>query len=76
MDGLDYVERVNLFDSAFNGTGPKRFKEVPDFVDTCRRLGLLLNGSKSFIRGLRANTLGGEIDGLTVKVSHSREKSF
>ena len=38
MDGFDYVERVNLLDSAFNGTGPKRFKEVSDFVDTCRKL--------------------------------------
>ena len=74
MDGFDYVERANLLDSAFNGTGPKRSKEVSDFVDTCRKLGLPLNVSKSLIRGLRANTLGGEIDGLSGKVSHSREK--
>ena len=76
MDGFDYVERVNLLDSAFNGTGPKRYKEVSDFVDTCRKPGLSLNVSKSLIRGLRANTLGGEIDGVTGKVCHSREKSF
>ena len=76
MDGFDYVERVNLLDSAFNGTGPKRSKEVSNFVDTCRKLGLPLNVSKSLIRGLRANTLGGEIDGVSGKVSHSREKSF
>ena len=76
MDGFDYVERVNLFGSAFNGTGPKRFKEVSDFVDTCRKSGLPLGVSKSLIRGLRANTLGGEIDGLCGKVSHSRENSF
>ena len=76
MDGFDYVERVNLLDSAFNGTGPKRLKEVSDFVDTCRKPGLPLNVSKSLIRGLRANTLGGEIDGVSGKASHSREKSF
>ena len=74
MDGFDDVERVNLPGSAFNGTGPKRSKEVSDFVDTCRKLGLPLNVSRSLIRGLRANTLGGEIDGLSGKVSHSREK--
>ena len=76
MDGFDYVERVNLFDPAFNGTGPKRSKGVSDFVDTCRKLGLPLNVSKSLIRGLRANTLAGEIDGVSGKVSHSRENSF
>ena len=75
MDGFDDVERVNLLGSAFNGTGPKRSKEVSDFVDTCRKLGLPSNVSESLIRGLRANTLGGEIDGVTGKVSHSREKS-
>ena len=75
MDGFDYVERVNLLGPAFNGTGPKRSEEVSDFVETSRKLGLPLNVSKSFIRGLRANTLGGGIDGITGKVSHSREKS-
>ena len=74
MGGFDYVERVNLLNSAFNGTGPKRSKEVSDFVNTCRKLGLPLNVSKSLIRGLRANTLCGEIDGLSGKVSHSRGK--
>ena len=76
MGGFDYVERVNLVNSAFNGTGPTRFKEVSDFVDTRRKLGLPLNVSKSLIRGLRANTLGGEIDGVSGKVFHSREKSL
>ena len=54
MGGFDYVERVELFDSSFNGGGPKRFKEISDFVDTCRKLGLPLKGAKSLIRGLRA----------------------
>ena len=76
MDGFGYVERVNLFGSAFNGTGPKRSKEVSGFGDTCRKRGLPLNASRSLIRGLRANTLCGEIDGVSGKVSHSREKSF
>ena len=76
MDGFDYLERVNLLDSAFDVIGPKGSKEVSDFVDTCRKLGLIVSVSKSLIRGLRANTLGGEIDGVTGKISHSREKSF
>ena len=49
MDGFDYVERVNLLGSAFNGTGLKRFTEGSFFVDTCRKLGLPLNFSKSLI---------------------------
>ena len=75
MGGFDYVERVSLLDSAFDGTGPQRFKEVSDFVDACRKLNFPLNASKSLVRGLRANTLGGEIDGVIGKVSHSREKN-
>ena len=39
----------------------KRSKEVSGFADTCRKLGLPLKVSESLIRGLRANTLGGEM---------------
>ena len=76
MDGFDYVERVKLIDSSLNGKDPRRSKEITGFVDTCRKLGLPLNVSKSLIRGLRANTSGGEIDGEAGRISHSREKSF
>ena len=76
MDGFDYVERVKLISSGFNKDVSQRPKEVFQFVETCRKLGLPLSASKSLIRGLSACTLGGEIDGVAGKISQSRDKTF
>ena len=46
------------------------------FFNTRRDLGLHLNASKQFIHGLRASVLGGEIDGLSGRIMHSREKGL
>ena len=76
MDGFDFIKRVKMLGDMFDAPSRERSKEMESFITTCRDLGLPLNASKQLIQGLRASVLGGEVDGLSGRIMHSREKGF
>jgi len=76
MDGFDYVRRVQqLGEGIMSQDTSSRSARVERFVAVCKELGLPLNSSKALICGLRASLLGGELNGVTGRLSVSHDKS-
>ncbi len=72
MDGFDFFRRLRVFRDGIDQESLSR--EHGRFVAACAAIGLPLNAGKRLVRGLSAQMLGGELDGVRGVLGLAREK--
>ena len=74
MDGFGFIRRLEAVRVGANSPGPSA--EHDRFVKACADIGLPLNAGKRLVRGLSAQILGGELDGVLGTLSLERSKGL
>ena len=83
MDGFDFITKIKFVIAGIVGVGcdPTRGQAnasplILRFRQECQKRGLPINDAKSVVQSFAAAILGGQLDGISGRLSHSREKGL